>query len=69
MSACTTRRAFLKKLAGGLGLAAPCFLTGKALAAPGRPAASDRVRVGHIGVGIQGSYHVLRYAQLDAAAA
>ena len=52
-----SRRDFLGGL--GAGLAAPYFLTSKALVAA--PAASDTVRVGHIGVGGMGSGHLRRY--------
>jgi predicted dehydrogenase len=54
-----TRRAFLAQAAAtaGLGAAAPYVLTSNALGAEGAPA-SDRVRLGHIGVGGMGSGHL-----------
>jgi len=50
-----TRRGFMAL--AGAGLAAPYFLTSQALGAPGRPAASDEVTVGMIGVGGRGRGH------------
>lgn len=44
------RRAFLKAALGAT-IAAPCFVPSSALAAPGRPGAADRIRVGLIGSG------------------
>ncbi|HSW46398.1 MAG TPA: Gfo/Idh/MocA family oxidoreductase [Phycisphaerae bacterium] len=55
-----TRRGFLRK-AGGLvagGLAGPYMLTGNALGSEGRPAASERLTLGFIGVGGMGLGHV-----------
>jgi predicted dehydrogenase len=65
MAKSMSRRVFFQRAAGGLGLslAAPYFLTGRALAAPGRPGANDRIGLGYIGVGIQGTYHVRNYSQ------
>ena len=52
----TTRRAFLRQSASALAgaLAAPYILTSSALGQGGRPGASERVALGHIGVGSRG---------------
>lgn len=50
------RRCFLKTAAAGL--AVPYFVPGSVLGLDGRAPASDRLRIGHIGVGGQGSGHV-----------
>jgi len=51
-----SRRDFLK--GAGLGLAAPYFLTSTALGGPEKEPASDRIAVGHIGVGGMGNGHL-----------
>lgn len=55
-----TRRQFLSSTAtASLGVTAfPYVITSGALAAPGRPGANDRIRVGHIGVGGMGCHHL-----------
>jgi len=53
---CTTRRAFLRTAAAAV--AAPCVLPARAFAAPGRPAPSDRLTLGMIGLGSMGMRHV-----------
>lgn len=60
MSRSVSRRAFLRT--AGAALATPYMLTSNALGAEGRPA-SDRVRVGHIGVGGMGGGHLRRMVQ------
>ena len=45
-------------LAGAAALAVPCFVPGSVLGAGGRAPANERIRIGHIGVGGQGSGHV-----------
>jgi len=50
-----SRRGFL---AGAAAVAAPCFVPGSVLGMNGRTAANERIRIGHIGVGGQGSGHV-----------
>ncbi len=52
-----SRRGFLA------GVAAPCFVPGAVLGMNGRAAASERIRIGHIGVGGQGSGHVGGHAR------
>ena len=52
-----TRRGFLRT-AGTAAVGVPYVLTSEALAGPGRPAASDRIVMGFIGVGGQGGGHV-----------
>ncbi|HOX38965.1 MAG TPA: Gfo/Idh/MocA family oxidoreductase [Candidatus Brocadiia bacterium] len=51
-----TRRRFLKNAAGavGAGIAAPYFVPASALGKDGRPAPSDRITMGSIGIGGQG---------------
>jgi predicted dehydrogenase len=51
-----SRRRFLATAAAAL--AAPCFVPGSVLGKGGRTAANERIRIGHIGVGGQGSGHV-----------
>ena len=51
----TTRRGFLKGAALGA-LAAPYLVSASALGLEGRPAASDRITTGHVGVGGRGGY-------------
>jgi predicted dehydrogenase len=53
----TTRRRFLKQAAalGGGIVAAPCLIPRHVLAAPGQPGANDRIGIGGIGIGRQGS--------------
>ncbi len=50
-----SRRGFL---AGTAAVAVPCFVPGSVLGMNGRAAANGRIRIGHIGVGGQGSGHV-----------
>jgi predicted dehydrogenase len=51
-----TRRDFLRRTGGaGLALALPTIITGNALGGPGVPPASERILIGMIGVGNQGS--------------
>ena len=45
-----SRREFIKQAAGAA-IAAPYFLTSEALGAAGKPAASERVLVGQVGIG------------------
>jgi len=53
-----SRRGFLKAAAGAAAVAAgPYFITSHALGAAGRPAASGRLTLCHIGIGNQGSGH------------
>jgi len=59
-----SRRQFLGTAAGA-GLAAPWLTTTRVAAAPGRPAPSDVVRIGHIGLGGMGSGHLGDYCQND----
>lgn len=63
MSRGVTRRTFFKRSAGaaagvGLGLALPAIIPGRALGADDTVAASERIRVGMIGVGGMGSGHL-----------
>ena len=51
-----SRRRFVAGAAAAM--AVPWFVPGSALGAEGRAAANDRIRIGHIGVGGQGSGHV-----------
>ena len=51
-----TRRSLLKAAAAGL--AAPYVLTSEALGGPGRAPASERITMGFIGQGGQGSGHL-----------
>jgi len=57
------RRTFLKRTAALA--AAPYMITSTALGAPGRPPASGRVTLGHIGVGGQGSGLLRGFLGLD----
>jgi len=52
-----SRREFLRHglAAGSAGLALPCLIPGGVLAAPGRPGANDRIGIGGIGIGRQGT--------------
>ncbi|MBE3099462.1 MAG: Gfo/Idh/MocA family oxidoreductase, partial [Planctomycetes bacterium] len=53
-----TRRLFLKGAAGAAAaVAAPSIITSPALGAGDRPPASERLTLGHIGIGNQGSGH------------
>jgi len=56
MSQVVSRRGFLKGV--GAGAAAPYFLTSLALGGPEKEPASDRIAVGHIGVGGMGGGHL-----------
>jgi predicted dehydrogenase len=61
-----SRRQFLKRaaaVAGGIA-AAPYVITSTALGAEGRPPASDRITVGHIGVGGRGSALLTNFLEL-----
>ena len=65
----STRRVFLK--AAGAAVAAPCVITATALGAEGRPAASDRIVMGCIGIGGRGRSDMggfLRFGQVQVAA-
>jgi len=55
-----TRRVFLSRsvAAVGAGIALPYVIPSWVLAAPGRPGANERLRIGHIGVGGMGSGHL-----------
>ncbi len=50
-----SRRGFLRRSAAAA-LAMPAFVPARALSAPGRPGANDRVHLGVIGTGIRGKY-------------
>jgi len=62
-----TRRAFLGKVSGAVtgALSAPYVITSNALGNEKIPPASDRVTLGHIGVGGQGSWLLRNFLQLD----
>jgi predicted dehydrogenase len=51
-----TRRELLKRSAAGMALAAPLFVPAAALGRAGRPAASERIGLGVIGIGPRGTY-------------
>jgi predicted dehydrogenase len=51
-----TRRELLKRSAAGVALAAPWFVPAAALGREGRPAASERITLGVIGIGPRGTY-------------
>lgn len=51
-----TRRELLKRSAAGVALAAPWFVPAVALGREGRPAASERITLGVIGIGPRGTY-------------
>jgi predicted dehydrogenase len=55
-----SRRSFIGAL--GAGMAAPYFLTSNALGAEGDIPASDRLRIGHIGINWMGGIHLDSYA-------
>jgi len=65
MGTSLSRRAFLRATAAGVGLAAPYLAAGRVVASPGKPAPSDQVRVGHIGLGGMGSGHLGSYCAND----
>jgi len=63
----TNRRTFLKNSVSGLSsaLALPYVISSTALGSPSRPAASERVTVGHIGVGGQGGGLLRGFLNVD----
>jgi len=60
----TTRRGFLSQAATAV--AAPYVLTSTALGAADKPAASERLTIGHIGTGGRGSHLMGNFLQVDA---
>ena len=64
MSQGPSRRKFLKRVvkATAVGLLAPAVVRRGALAAVGRPSASERIGIGFIGVGSRGSSHLGSFA-------
>ncbi|MBC8870546.1 MAG: Gfo/Idh/MocA family oxidoreductase [Planctomycetes bacterium] len=62
-----TRRGFLKQslTTGAMGLVVPRVISSRALAAPGRAGANDRIGVGYIGLGARGN-HILHHLPEDA---
>ena len=62
-----SRRRFLKGTAAGVGagLLGPLLTATRVVAAPGKPAPSDEVRIGHIGLGGMGRSHLGTYCHND----